>query len=105
MHHNGHTHVSGHWHVQIAATSKANGGGESSDTINCLIWIKKIAIYNFIFQPMVIKQEVPPVKIKAEMVDEEMQQQQEAIELLPPPPPIPLHRQAIFELAELELNV
>ena len=53
---------------------------------------------------MVIKQEVPPVKIKAEMVDEEMQQQ-EAIELLPPPPPIPLHRQAVFELAELELNV
>ena len=52
---------------------------------------------------VVIKQEVP-VKIKAEMVDEEMQQQ-EAIELLPPPPPIPLHRQAIFELAELELNV
>lgn len=47
---------------------------------------------------------MPQAKIKMELVDEEMQQQ-ETIVLLPTPPPIPLHRQPIFEMAELELNV
>lgn len=64
----------------------------------------QILIFSFILQPIQIKQEMPQAKVKMEVVDEEMQQQ-ETIELLPTPPPIPLHRQPIFEMAELELNV